>query len=185
LIFIAAPPEIFVDPEIQLTETESKSVKLHWRKFSPQEKDLIDGIQVTYKANDDKVYSTTPLLHRSLEEYQLEDLQPDKEYEINLLFIPFDSNQSTILKSQKPIFVKTTPLEDEYNFDIAIKEGKVSESTVELVVEGIPHPEDKFVNIYQVIYSSDSQKEQKSYFKVPKRDTGKRATLTDLRPGTK
>jgi len=132
-----------------------------------------------------QVYSTTPLIHRSLEEYELESLQPNKEYEVNLLFIPFDSNQTTILKSQNPIFVKTSALEDEYNFDIAIESGKISESTVELDVEGVPHPEDKYVNIYEVIYSTDSQKEQKSSFKVPKRDTGKKVTLTDLLPGTK
>jgi len=54
-LFPAAPPEIFVDPEIKLTQQGSKSLKLHWRKFSPSERELIDGIQVTYKANDDKV----------------------------------------------------------------------------------------------------------------------------------
>lgn len=131
------------------------------------------------------MYSTTPLIHRSLSEYELEHLIPDKEYEVNILFIPFDSKQTTVLKSEKSIFIHTTPAEDEYAFQIAISNGKITETSAELNIEGIPYPEDKFVHIYQVIYMSDQQKGQKDYFKVPKRETSKKATLTDLRPGTK
>jgi len=115
----------------------------------------------------------------------LTDLKPNKDYEINLLFIPYDSNQSTTLKSEKPIFIKTSQEDDAYRFNIELTPGTIKETTAELVVNGVPHPEDKYVNIYQVIFQSDAQKEQKSYFKVPKRDSNKKATLTDLKPGTR
>ncbi|OXA60400.1 putative epidermal cell surface receptor [Folsomia candida] len=72
------PPEIIVDPEVQLRSTASNSITLHWRKFTDFEKNLVDGVQIAYKASDDKVYSTTPLIHRSLSEFELENLQPDK-----------------------------------------------------------------------------------------------------------
>lgn len=104
---------------------------------------------------------------------------------MNLLFIPFHADQKTILKSEKPIFIKTDKEEDEYGFDLALAPGKVTQNSVELKVSGVPIPEDKYVNIYQVFYSSDTEKEQKNYFKVPKTETNKRATLFDLRPGTK
>lgn len=89
------------------------------------------------------------------------------------------------MKSEKPIFVRTTKTEDEYSFNIAISHAKITETSVEINIEGVPHPEDKFINIYQVIYMSDQKQEQKDYFKVPKRETSKKATLTDLKPATK
>lgn len=170
---------------MQLAESGSRSVKLHWKKIDEYE-NLVDGVQIAYKESEDKVYSTTPLIHRSVTEYELTDLTPNKDYEVNLLFIPFHTDQKTVLKSEKAIFIKTDKLEDEYAFDVGLSPGKVSQSTVELRVSGVPPPEDKYVNIYQVYYSMEGDKEeQKSYFKVPKTETSKRATLTDLRPGTK
>ncbi|ODN02728.1 putative epidermal cell surface receptor, partial [Orchesella cincta] len=178
------PPEILVDPVIQLASSGSRTVKLHWKRFDDYDT-LIDGVQIAYKESEDKVYQTTPLIHRTVTEYELTNLKPDKDYEVNLLFIPFHTDQKTILKSEKPIFIKTDKEEDEYAFDLALSSGKVSENSIELKVAGVPIPEDKFVQIYQVFYSSDSEKEQKNYFKVPKSETSKRATLTELRPGTK
>lgn len=49
------PPEIIVDPEVQLRSTASNSITLHWRKFTDFEKNLVDGVQIAYKASDDKV----------------------------------------------------------------------------------------------------------------------------------
>lgn len=43
-----------MDPEIHLASAGSKSVKLHWRRFDDYST-LIDGVQITYKENDDKV----------------------------------------------------------------------------------------------------------------------------------
>jgi len=124
------------------------------------------------------------LIHRSITNYELTNLQPGQSYEIDLLFIPF-TNQTTELRSEKPIHIKTLPEEDLYSFGIAVEAGKVTESSAELIWTGVPYPEDKFVNIYQVIYQSDTQKEQKSTFKVANWENNKKAVITDLKPGTR
>ena len=152
--------------------------------MSDFEASLIDGVQLKYRAEQDQVYSTTPLIHRSITTYELTNLQSGQSYEVDLLMIPFP-NQTTELQSEKPIHIKTLPEEDQYGFTIAVEVGKVTETTAELIVDGVPYPEDKYVHIYQVIYQSDLQKEQKSTFKAAKRESNKQTVLTDLKPGTR
>jgi len=101
-----------------------------------------------------------------------------------LLLVPF-TNQTTELNSEGAIHIETPPEVDDFSFTIALQTGKIAEQNAELIWEGVPFPEDKFVNIYQVLYQSDNQKEQKNYFKVADRETTKKAVLTDLKPGTR
>lgn len=130
------------------------------------------------------MYTTTGLLHRSLSSYKLVNLQPDKNYEVDLLLVPF-TNQTTELISQSAVHIKTLPEIDDFSFVIDLESGKIGENAVELVWEGVPFPEDKFVSIYQVMYQRDNQMEQNSYFKVADRETSKRAQLAHLKPGTR
>ena len=127
---------------------------------------------------------TSPLIHRSISFYNLTNLHPNTKYEINLLLVPFP-NQTTELKSQTPIHISTPAAVDDYSFAISIATGKISDTTAELELIGVPFPEDKFVNIYQVIYQGDAEKEQKSSFKVATRESNKVATIAGLKPGTK
>ena len=103
---------------------------------------------------------------------------------MDLLLVPF-TNQTTELKSDNAIHIETPAAVDDYSFTVSLETGKITEQTAELIWEGVPFPEDKFVSIYQVIYQSDNQKEQKSYFKVANRESNKKATLTDLKPATR
>jgi hypothetical protein len=114
----------------------------------------------------------------------LTNLQPGTKYEVDLLLVPF-TNQTTELKSENAIHIETPADVDDYSFMVSLESGKITEQTAELILEGVPFPEDKFVSIYQVNYQSDNQKEQKSYFKVANRESNKKATLTGLKPGTR
>lgn len=57
-----------------------------------------------------QVFSATPLIHRLVTSYTIEDLKPNTSYEMGLFFIPFPG-QATELQSERNIHV-TTALEN-------------------------------------------------------------------------
>lgn len=225
------PPEIPVDPSLTSVEVNSTWARLTWRKFSDFELQFIDGVQLRYKELDGKVkshhsdaadrsstdsccctlqvYSATPLIHRSVTSYTIEDLKPNTKYEIGLFFIPFPG-QTTELQSKENIHV-TTSLEngkllccpsvlmsftrsthgffllitDPYKFDIQLELLSKKSTSVEVTWAGVPYPEDKYVNIYRVIYQSEAGKEDFNSFKVAKRDASPKTLITKLKPATR
>lgn len=57
-----------------------------------------------------KVFSSTPLIHRSVTSYTIEDLKPDTLYQINIYIIPFP-DQTTELSAEDSVEI-TTAIED-------------------------------------------------------------------------
>lgn len=96
------PPQIPIDAELQATETNSTWVNVMWRKFTEYELQFIDGVQLRYKEQEDKVYSGTPLIHRAVRNFVIENLKPSATYEVGIFFVPFPG-QLTELISEKTV----------------------------------------------------------------------------------
>ncbi|XP_034177279.2 stranded at second isoform X2 [Osmia lignaria lignaria] len=178
------PPQIPVDAELQATEVNSTWINVMWRKFTEYELQFIDGVQLRYKERENKMYAGTPLIHRAVRNYVIENLKPSTTYEVGIYFVPFPG-QLTELVSEKTIHVTTSMEPDPYSFDVKVEIKTIKSTDVEVTWSGVPYPEDKYVNIYRAIYQSDSGKEDTSTFKIAKRDSHPKTIISDLKPGTR
>lgn len=178
------PSTLPIEPELSINDINSTWVNVLWRKFTDKELQFIDGVQLRFKEIDGKIYAATPLIHRAVTSYLLENLKSNTKYEIGIFFIPFPG-QHTELHAEHMLHFTTANEVDTYGFNVSLEITHVKSTSVEILWSGVPYPEDKYVNIYRAIYQSDSGKGDYSTFKVAKRDSPSKTTILELKPGTR
>ncbi|XP_044013505.1 putative epidermal cell surface receptor isoform X2 [Aphidius gifuensis] len=178
------PPEILIDAELQVEQTNSSLIQMIWRKFSDNETRFIDGVQLRYRLLNASTFVRTPLIHRAITSYVIENLAPSTTYEIGISIIPFPG-QKTELKTPKTILVTTTIETNPWAFEIDFDIKTVKSQEVEISWSGIPYPEDRYVNIYRAICKSDRGTEDTSTFKIAKRDSPAKTIISGLKPATR
>lgn len=99
------PPQLPTDAELKVAEANSTWANIVWRKFTEYEMQFIDGVQLRYKETEGKIYAATPLIHRAVTSYVIENLKPGSTYEVGIYFIPFPG-QPTELVNEKSVRVQ-------------------------------------------------------------------------------
>ncbi|KAH8303694.1 hypothetical protein KR018_007350, partial [Drosophila ironensis] len=85
--------------------------------------------QLRYKELTGMIYSSSPLIHRTLTSYTIQNLQPDTGYEIGLYYIPL-AGHGAELRAGHMIKVRTAPKIDVYGFDVTVNVTKVKTQSV-------------------------------------------------------
>uniref|UniRef100_A0A1B0G695 Fibronectin type-III domain-containing protein n=1 Tax=Glossina morsitans morsitans TaxID=37546 RepID=A0A1B0G695_GLOMM len=125
------------DPELHVSESNSTRLHITWRKISDDQLEYIDGIQLRYKELTDLIYSSSPLIHRSLTSYTIENLQPDTGYEIGLYYIPFPGHGAE-LGAGHMIKARTGPKMDAFAFEVIVNATRIKAQSVEVLWNGAP-----------------------------------------------
>jgi len=182
--------EIYVDMNLTASRITTDSARITWRHLAEiDEKPNIDGIQLRYQILDKTtdypltvVPETSPFIHRDTNYYVFENLKPDTKYEIELDLIPIHEPKIIFWSGKKAQFV-TREYVDPYDFLPQLSVLNITWNSVEVGWTGIPSPDQKFVNIYRVIYhsiNSDITREESSVFKISKLDSPKRLVVNGL-----
>ncbi|XP_014226449.1 putative epidermal cell surface receptor [Trichogramma pretiosum] len=180
----STPAEITIDSELRILEINSTYAEFEWKKFSNYELQFIDGVYLMYRAENEKTYSVTPLLHKSVNHYVLDHLQPSTMYEVHLSTKDI-IGQTDVLIDSKTVNFTTTAESDPYSFDVRVEIKTIKATEVEVLWSGVPSPQEKYVNIFRAVYQSDSGKEDTSTFKLAKKDAPAKTIIDDLKPGTR
>lgn len=186
------PEVVYLDLKLQAPESNigTNSAKIIWRHFDEEEeKPFIDGIQLRYLVLKGDipvsfVPETSTFIHRDTNYYVFENLKPNTKYEVEVDLIPVPNSQKELYSGLNVTFT-TREHVDIYNFKPELNVINITSNSVEVGWTGVPSPDQKFVNIYRVIYHSinpNSIRDESSVFKISKIDSPKRINVSALQP---
>ncbi|CAL1285069.1 unnamed protein product [Larinioides sclopetarius] len=177
------PPMMMIDSKAEAHVIDSKTVRISWRNFEPQEKKYIYALQLKYKMKneaDDK-WITTPMIHRDVTSYFLHDLEPSADYVVDVLFTPPKDLPTKIVSTKGLSFRTAEKMKEDYHLQVAVEDNKVETDKSSFSFAGIPEPITKYVHVIKIMYKSNDG-EQSYSFKVPKSN---HIMLDHLKPGKK
>ncbi|XP_064484576.1 putative epidermal cell surface receptor isoform X2 [Ornithodoros turicata] len=162
------PPLLLLDMMMAVNSIDPHTAKVSWRPLDAREKKYVDGLQVRYKlvGHDSMPWKTTPMIHRDRTSYLLQDLEPNASYLVDMQFtVP--EGLPTHIESAHHVEMKTAhPPKDDFVFELIINLKKTEPFSASFVLEGIPEPIAKYVNVFKVMYKSDAAIEQSQNFMV-------------------
>merc|ERR1711874_102068 len=176
--------------KLEAQQVTTNSAKIIWRHFDEEEEKLfIDGIQLRYLVLKGDipvsfVPETSPFIHRDTNYYVFENLKPNTKYEVEVDLIPVPNSQKELYSGLNVTFT-TQEHVDIYNFKPVLNVINITSNSVEVGWTGVPSPDQKFVNIYRVIYHSinpNDIRDESSVFKISKIDSPKRINVSALQP---
>merc|ERR1712032_406013 len=94
-------------------------------------------------------------IHRDTNYWVFENLSPNTEYEVDMDIVPVPGAKTEFYNGI-PLKFTTEEFIDQYDFKPALSVLNVSDHAVEVGWSGVPSPDQKFVNIYRVIYHSSA-----------------------------
>ncbi|RWS13599.1 epidermal cell surface receptor-like protein [Dinothrombium tinctorium] len=172
------PPMIMLDAHLNAKPMDASTMKVSWRAFEPQEKRLLDGVQILYKRVDlsDNDWSRTPIIHRDVNNFILRDLTPGASYLIDLYFKPAEYVSSNLKSTKSVTVLLPTKPKDEFDFTVSVDSANdvfVDSSRCIIHLKGVPHPVNKYINVVKISFKNiDSKNEQQitHIFKIPSND---------------
>lgn len=91
--------------KIQTHVLSPSSVRVMWRPFNRNEREVISGIRIV--ATDENDFEeVSPLIHQAVLSYDMDNLNPKSDYKINLNIVTHDGEPITF-HSANPVSVKT------------------------------------------------------------------------------
>ncbi|XP_022659207.1 putative epidermal cell surface receptor isoform X3 [Varroa destructor] len=149
-----APSLVRLDMRLELA-TKDSTIRVEWRPLTMAEKELVDGVKVKYRRADSPagLWQTSQLLHRDITSYQLERVQPNKKYTIDLEFVSKTNARIVSEKSAKIL----TP-NDDFSFKITLSPEQVNPESASILLQGVPSPVSKFVQIVHILRESNLQR---------------------------
>ncbi|XP_037079036.1 putative epidermal cell surface receptor [Pollicipes pollicipes] len=180
------PPKVALDAGLVASEINTTWARIGWRRLTEDELRFIDGIQLRYRDVDvdAQVWTMTPFIHRELTTYELTELKPDTGYEVDIVLMPFQ-NQNTEMVSERPLRIRTPPVVDLYDFNVTLLLNEPSANSVRVRWSGIPQPQYKYVNVYRIVYIYEKEREEKHTFKLAKTSDQPTLLLKGLKPSSK
>ncbi|OQR78907.1 putative epidermal cell surface receptor-like [Tropilaelaps mercedesae] len=146
---------VSLDMKLELFAKDSV-IRVQWRPLTPEEKNMVDGLKVKYKQANRPLglWESSEVLHRDISSYELEKIQANTKYTVDLEFV---SKTNARIVSEKPAEILTP--NDTFSFKIQLSPEHVSSEAAIILLQGIPTPISKFIQLVHLLHVSALQSE--------------------------
>lgn len=180
-----------IDVELAVADVSANSAFISWRYFSFDEKQYVDGVQIRFNSLTNGsltsgVPGTSPFIHRDTNRFQLADLKPDTEYQVDLYLIPVPKSKIELTSETVLKFRTLKEPQDPFDFKLTFEANDVGSHWVDLSWYGVPMPRQNYVNLYRILYVKENvmASDPHSAFIVSNIDSISSTRLDVLRPST-